>query len=62
MEKLLWRIVKICILWLDRDNTLLVYSFAKDEYTDYHIIAERFLADRHCFGTKEEPYRRESGE
>lgn len=61
MEKLLWRIVKICILWLDRDNTLLVYSFAKDERTDYHIIAERFLADRHCFGTKEELYGGENG-
>jgi len=56
MEKLLWRIVKTCILWLDRDNTLLAYSFSKDEHTDYHIIAERFFVDRHCFGTTEETY------
>ena len=55
-EKILWWIVKRCILTLDRDDTLMAYSFAKDEITDYHIIAERFYPDRHCYGTREEPY------
>ena len=55
-NKILWWIVKKCILILDRDNTLLAYSFAKDEHTDYHIIVERFLVDRHTYGTLEEMY------
>lgn len=56
MEKILWWIVKKCILVLDKNNTLLAHSFAKDNVTDYHIIVERFLPDKHCYGIRIEPY------
>lgn len=60
-EKLAKCILKKCVLYLDRDNTLLVYSFGRDERTDYHVMSERFLSDRHDFGTRSEPYRKEVG-
>lgn len=56
MEKLIWWIIKKLIFMVDRDDTLLVHSFAKDEITDYHIIAERSYPDRHCYGVSEEKY------
>lgn len=56
MRKVLLWIVKKCIIALDSDGSWLAYSFSKDEVTEYHIIVERFLPDRHCFGTRVEPY------
>lgn len=52
-----WGIRKLVFL-LDRDDSLLVYSFWKDEVTDYHIFAERFYEDKHMFGVKEESLER----
>lgn len=48
-----WLIRKFVFL-LDKDDSLLVYSFGKDEVTDYYIFAERFYEDKHMFGVKEE--------
>ena len=56
MRRLLWWIVKKCILHLDKDNTLQVFSFSKDERTEYHIIAERCLDDVWMYGTRVTPY------
>lgn len=52
-----WGIRKLVFL-LDKDDALLVYSFGKDENTDFHIIAERFYEDKHTFGTREESIER----
>lgn len=52
-----WGIRKLVFL-LDKDDSLLVYSFGKDEVTDYHIFAERFYEDKHTFGVKEESLER----
>lgn len=56
MEKIIWWIIKKLIFIVDRDDTLLVHSFGKDEITDYHVIAERCYPDRHCYGVSEEKY------
>jgi len=59
-EKLVKWILRKCVLYLDRDNTLLVYSFGRDEITDYHVMSERCFSDHHEFGTRSEPYRKEA--
>lgn len=56
-DKLLWWIVKICIFAIDKDDSLLVHSFAKDEITEYHVMAERCYPDKHCFGTRVDYYK-----
>ena len=48
--------VKRFLFLADRDNTLLTYTFVKDDKTEYHVIAERFYPDRHSFGVIEETY------
>lgn len=61
-EHMYRKIIKWCIrkliFLLDKDDSLLVYSFGKDDVTDYHIFAERFYEDKHMFGVKEESLER----
>ena len=59
-NKFLWWIVKICIFTIDKDDSLLVHSFAKDETTEYHVMAERCYPDKHCFGTRVDYYSAET--
>ena len=61
LDKFAWWLCKKCILILDRHNDVMAFSFAKDNVTDFHVMAERFLPDKHLFGMTEEPYR-EDGE
>ena len=56
IRRILWWIVKKCILYLDKDNTLQAYTFPKDEITDYHILVERCLDDVWMFGTRVTTY------
>lgn len=58
LNKILWWIVKKCVCIIDRDNLLMVYSFAKDDVTDYHLVVERCLPDVHMYGTHTEHYRK----
>lgn len=51
-----WCIRKL-VFALDHDDTLIAYSFGKDERTDYHVIVERFYEDVHTFGTRQESYK-----
>lgn len=56
MRRFYWWLVKWFLFLADRDNTLLVHTFVKDDVTEYHVVAERFYPDRHCYGVSEEPY------
>lgn len=56
MKKFFWWMVKRFLFLANRDNTLLTYTFVKDDKTEYHVIAERFYPDRHSFGVIEETY------
>ena len=53
-ERFLWSIVKRCVQRIDQMNcgAFLAFSWAIDEVTDYHVIAERSYPDCHVFGTK----------
>lgn len=58
IERFVKWVLKKCVLFLDRDSTLMAFSFGRDEITDYHVIVERCFPDRHLIGTREEQYER----
>lgn len=53
-ERFLWSIVKRCVQRIDKMNcgAFLAFSWAIDNETDYHVIAERCLPTCHVYGTR----------
>ena len=52
-ERFMWSIVKRCVRRIDKMNcgAFLAFSWAIDDVTDYHVIAERHLENCHVYGT-----------
>ena len=57
-ERFLWCIVKRCVQRIDKMNcgAFMAFSWAVDDVTDYHVIAERSLENCHVFGTRVDYY------
>ena len=51
-------IIRRSVQWLDNlhEKAFMAYSWALDEITDYHVIAERSYQNCHVYGTKVEYY------
>ena len=51
-------IIRKAVQWHDRLNykAFMAYSWALDEITDYHVLAERSYQNCHVYGTKVEYY------
>jgi len=54
------KILKKCIKYLDKDNTLLAYHVGVDERKDYIVVVERFYDDHCTYGTQEYYYDKET--
>lgn len=63
-ERFLWSIVKRCVQRIDKMNcgAFMAFSWGVDEFTDYHVIAERSLSNCHVYGTRVEYYEKQEGE
>ena len=59
-RKIVEKILKKCIQYLDKDNTLLAYHVGVDERKDYIVVVERFYDDHYTYGTKEYYYDKET--
>ena len=57
-DKLARWIIRKAVQWHDRlnYNAFMAYSWALDEVTDYHVLAERSYQNCHVYGTKVEYY------
>ena len=53
------KILKKCIKYLDKDNTLLAYHMGVDERKDYVVLVERFYDDHYTSGTMDYYYNEE---
>ena len=53
------KILKKCIKYLDKDNTLLAYHMGVDERKDYVVLVERFYDDHYTSGTMDYYYNKE---
>lgn len=53
------KILKKCIKYLDKDNTLLAYHVGVDERKDYVVLVERFYDDHYTYGTMDYYYDKE---
>lgn len=62
-ERFLWSIVKRCVQKIDKMNcgAFMAFSWGGDEFTDYHVIAERSLSNCHVYGTRVEYYEKQEG-
>lgn len=51
-------LIRKSVQWHDRLNerAFMAYSWALDDVTDYHVIAERSYQDCHVYGSKVEYY------
>lgn len=56
---LVGKILKKCIKYLDKDNTLLAYHMGVDERKDYVVLVERFYDDHYTSGTMDYYYNKE---
>jgi len=54
------KILKKCIKYLDKDNTLLAYHVGIDERKDYVVLVERFYDDHYTSGTMDYYYDKET--
>ena len=54
------KILKKCIKYLDKDNTLLAYSMGVDERKDYDVIVTRYYDDHYTRGTMDYYYYKET--
>jgi len=50
-----WLLKKLILLW-DRHDDMLVFSFGRDERTDYSVVVERYYDDFYTVGTAMYPY------
>lgn len=56
MDKIIrWALRHMILLW-DRHDDQLVYSFGKDERTEYQVIVQRFYDNYYTVGTAMYPY------
>lgn len=58
-RKIVGEILKKCIQYLDKDNTLLAYSIGVTERKDYDVIVTRYYDDHYTRGTMDYYYNKE---
>ena len=58
-RKIVGEILKKCIQYLDKDNTLLAYSIGVTERKDYDVIVTRYYDDHYTRGTMDYYYDKE---
>ena len=58
-RKIVGKILKKCIQYLDKDNTLLAYSIGVTERKDYDVIVTRYYDDHYTRGTMDYYYNKE---
>lgn len=59
MSKLLWKIVKRLLIFIDRRWPFMAYSMGIDENTTFYILAERCYPDRREYGVTIKYYDKE---
>lgn len=59
-RKIVGEILKKCIQYLDRDNTLLAYNIGVTERKDYDVIVTRYYNDHYTRGTMDYYYDKET--
>ena len=58
-RKIVGKILKKCIQYLDKVNTLLAYSIGVTERKDYDVIVTRYYDDHYTRGTMDYYYNKE---